>query len=170
MDIIGHVSVAKIVSGGQSGVDRAALDAALELQIPYGGWCPAGGAAEDMGTPPGLLEHYPQMSPTPSDDPAQRTKWNVRDSDATLILVLGSAEPLSPGTDLTRRLAVRMGKPCALVDLSQTSAASGVASFISSLGRPVLNVAGPRESQVPGVYAAAFALLTSGVLASETRR
>jgi hypothetical protein len=70
----------KIVSGGQSGVDRAALDVAIARGIPYGGWCPKGGWAEDMPAPPGLLAHYPHLRETPSADPAERTAWNVRDS------------------------------------------------------------------------------------------
>ena len=77
----------KIVTGGQTGVDRAALDAAIELGIPYGGWCPKGGWAEDLPTPPGLLALYPNLRETPDADPAQRTAWNVRDSDRLLILV-----------------------------------------------------------------------------------
>ena len=73
-----------IVSGGQTGVDRAALDAAIARGIAYGGWCPQGGWAEDCPEPPGVLARYPLLRETPSADPAQRTEWNVRDSDASL--------------------------------------------------------------------------------------
>ena len=76
--------VEKIVSGGQTGVDRAALDVALELGIPCGGWCPRGRRAEDGA----LSARYPLME-TPSDDYVQRTTWNIRDSDGTLILTRG---------------------------------------------------------------------------------
>ena len=79
----------RIVSGGQTGVDRAALDVAIELGIPYGGWCPRGGWAEDMPAPPGLLSRYPLLRETAGSDPAERTRLNVRDSDATLVLCPG---------------------------------------------------------------------------------
>src|SRR5262245_53687608 len=75
-----------IISGGQTGVDRAALDAAIALGIPYGGWSPKGGWAEDMPSPPGILAHYPALRETSSADPSERTELNVRDSDATLLL------------------------------------------------------------------------------------
>lgn len=150
-----------VVSGGQSGVDRAALDVAMELGIPYGGWCPSGGWAEDLTDAPGLLQRYPAFRPTPSDDPAQRTEWNVRDSDATLILYLGPADSLSPGTDLTRRLAERSGKPWLIADLSATDATVSIVRFVAGLDRGVLNVAGPRESQAPGIYMAARATLAT---------
>jgi hypothetical protein len=71
----------RIVSGGQTGVDRAALDVAVALGMPYCGWCPRGGWAEDMPEPPGVLARYPRLEETPSEDPAQRTRWNVRDSE-----------------------------------------------------------------------------------------
>jgi hypothetical protein len=72
----------KILSGGQTGVDRAALDVAIARAMPYGGWCPRGGWAEDFSDSPGLLATYPHLRETPSRDPAQRTDWNVRDADA----------------------------------------------------------------------------------------
>jgi hypothetical protein len=68
-------------------VDRAALDVGIALGLRQGGWCPSGGWAEDMPGPPGLLAHYPALKETPAIDPVQRTRWNVRDSDRTLILV-----------------------------------------------------------------------------------
>jgi hypothetical protein len=74
----------KVTSGGQSGVDRAALDAAIACGVDYGGWCPRGGWAEDFPQPPGLLANYPRLIETPSADPAQRTEWNVRDANAIL--------------------------------------------------------------------------------------
>ena len=77
----------KIISGGQTGVDRAALDAAIERGLSWGGWCPKGGWAEDFPDPPGLLAKYPRLKETPLPHPLQRTEWNVRDSDAALIIV-----------------------------------------------------------------------------------
>ncbi|HEY6920163.1 MAG TPA: putative molybdenum carrier protein, partial [Methyloceanibacter sp.] len=68
----------KILSGGQTGVDRAALDAAIERGIACGGWCPKGGWAEDMPRPPGVLARYPMLQETPLGDHVQRTEWNVR--------------------------------------------------------------------------------------------
>ena len=79
----------KLLSGGQSGVDRAVLDVAMERGIDYGGWCPKGGWAEDFPLPPGVLAKYPNLKETPLADPAQRTEWNVRDADACMI-VLGA--------------------------------------------------------------------------------
>src|ERR1700689_520924 len=68
----------KLLSGGQSGVDRAVLDVAIGRGIAYGGWCPKGGWAEDLPVPPGLLARYPMLKETPLADPAQGTEWNGR--------------------------------------------------------------------------------------------
>ena len=142
-----------ITSGGQTGVDRAALDTAIELGIPYGGWCPAGGRAEDLDSPPGLLDRYPGLRATPSADPAQRTEWNVRDCDATLVLLPGGVD--SPGTLLTETLARRMNRPFVRLDPRDSGATSAATAFISrNCSGGSLNVAGPRESGAPGVYAA----------------
>lgn len=146
-----------VVSGGQSGVDRAALDAAIALRIPYGGWCPAGGAAEDFPDPPGLLADYPELEATPSAGPAQRTEWNVRDSDATLVVRPTDAH--SPGTLLTEVVAGRLGRPWLRVDPSDKAAPAVARAFIEvecAGGR--LNLAGPRESESPGIYVAASRL------------
>src|SRR5262249_23041062 len=99
----------RIISGGQAGVDRAALDFAIAHGIAYGGWCPKGGWAEDMPDPPGLLRHYPLLRETPSSDPSKRTEWNVRDSDATL--VVSPPVVTSPGTDFAIRCAQKYLKP-----------------------------------------------------------
>jgi Circularly permutated YpsA SLOG family len=151
----------KIVSGGQTGVDRAALDAAIALGLPYGGWCPRGGWAEDFPTAPGLLARYPGLRETPSSDLAQRTEWNVRDSDRTLILVDARGLAVSPGTALTRRLAERYGRPHLMVDVDRADAADRVAAWLDETGSDLaLNVAGPRESSAAGIYDKALALLT----------
>ena len=99
----------KVVSGGQTGVDRAALDVALMLGIPCGGWCPKGRLAEDGVIPP----HYP-LRESDSRDYAYRTRLNVRDSDGTLILHRGV---LNGGTALTLRCARELGRPVFVVDL-----------------------------------------------------
>jgi hypothetical protein len=150
----------KIVSGGQTGVDRAALDAAMALGLPYGGWCPRGGWAEDCPTPPGLLASYPGLKETPSKDPARRTRLNVRDSDRTLILVDASGPTTSRGTALTLRLAGRYGRPHLLVDLDRSDAIDRIRAWLAEAGPDLtLNVAGPRESGAPGIYAKARAAL-----------
>jgi len=147
--------VARVVSGGQSGVDRAALDAALACGIPAGGWCPRGRGAEDGVIP----DRYP-LRETPSSDPAQRTEWNVRDSDGTLILHRG---PLSGGTALTADLVRRYGRALLHLDLDAArppvALAAEVRPWLEAQRIRVLNIAGPRESQVPGIGAAASALL-----------
>jgi hypothetical protein len=147
--------IARIVSGGQTGVDRAALEFGRRAGIPIGGWCPARGWAEDLVEPPGLLAAYPELHPTPSLDPRQRTRWNVRDSDATLILVRHGAA--SPGTGLTIDIAEELGRPHLVADVRDVDA---VRAWLAALpAHAVLNVAGPRESHAPGIDAEAGALL-----------
>jgi hypothetical protein len=141
----------KIVSGGQTGVDRAALDVALELGLPSGGWCPRGRKAEDGR----ISDHYPLVETT-SADYAQRTEWNVRDSDGTLVLTRG--EPAG-GTALTIELAQRLGKPCLVVDLNANPEAGMVRTWLGEQSIHVLNVAGPRASQSPGIHEAVQSFL-----------
>ncbi|HEX6987506.1 MAG TPA: putative molybdenum carrier protein [Planctomycetaceae bacterium] len=136
--------VRKVVSGGQTGVDRAALDVATELGIECGGWCPAGRGAED-----GRIDDRYPLTETPTSDTSERTAWNVRDSDGTLIL---ARRPLVGGTAETERLAARLGKPVLVVDPGDTSRIPAVAEWLAGRTISVLNVAGPRESTVPGVY------------------
>src|SRR5262245_26271348 len=112
----------KIISGGQSGVDRAALDAAIVLGVAYGGWCPKGGWAEDRPEPPGVLAAYPGLTETPLADPAQRTEWNVRDADACLIVVDARGLSASKGTALAHDVAGRYRKPVLVVDLGTPDA------------------------------------------------
>jgi len=147
----------RIRSGGQSGVDRAALDCAVEAGLAYEGWCPAGGWAEDYPNPPGLLTMYPLLIETPSSDPAQRTEWNVRDSDVTLVLFTGEPSSRSPGTVLTEEVAARLRRPCIKAPLMDSSQSHMVARALASIldDDGVLNVAGPRESEAPGAYSLA---------------
>jgi Circularly permutated YpsA SLOG family len=155
-----------IISGGQSGVDRAALDEAIARGIPYGGWCPRGGWAEDMPEPPGLLTTYPNFRETPSRDPAQRTERNVRDSDASLILVDASGVAVSGGTALAEKLAAQVGKPLKVADVGAADAAAKVRAWLAALlaahagEAPFrLAVGGPRESEARGIYGKARAVL-----------
>jgi len=148
--------IACLRSGGQTGADRAALDAGVECGVAVAGWCPAGGWAEDLPEPPGLLARYPRLRPTPSADPAVRTAWNVRDADATLVISLSSASP-SAGTELTVAAARGLSRPLLVTD--GTDVAS-VLDFLDAVGRGLtVNVAGPRESEAPGTYARTLALL-----------
>lgn len=138
-----------IWSGGQTGVDRAALDVALALGMLSGGWLPHGRMAEDGPLP----DRYAGMLETESARPDVRTRRNVRDSDATLIIAFG---PLTGGSALTRKAAELHGKPALVVDLRSSpldDAVQRTRAWLRSLPRPLrLNVAGPRESTAPGAY------------------
>lgn len=138
------MTVMTVISGGQTGVDRAALDVALELGLPCGGWCPKGRKAED-----GVLPSTYPLKETPSAEYAQRTTWNVRDSDGTLILTVG---PPTGGTWQTIDDAIRLRKPYLVVGLAAQPDISSVRAWIATNRIRVLNVAGPRESKCPGVY------------------
>ncbi|HEX9480766.1 MAG TPA: putative molybdenum carrier protein [Solirubrobacteraceae bacterium] len=155
------MSIGRIVCGGQSGVDRAALDVAIALGVCYGGWCPRGGWAEDMPEPPGLLVSYPELDETPAADPEQRTRWNVRDSDATLILT--APQVVSAGTALTLAAAMELGRELAVIDVARPE--PGLRDSLDLLaalpGDGSLNVAGPRESEAPGIYEATVMVLAS---------
>lgn len=145
----------KIVSGGQTGVDRAALDVALSLGIPCGGWCPRGRRAEDGAIP----SRYP-LAETPTARYPERTAWNVRDSDGTLVLHAGRPRG---GTALTLRLLARERKPTLQVDLDAAPDPGVVARWMASGAIRVLNVAGPRESECPGVGRRAKQFLESAL-------
>lgn len=141
----------KIVSGGQTGVDRAALDVAIELGLECGGWCPKGRRAEDGP----ILAKYPLVK-TPTSEYSQRTEWNVRDSDGTLILY---RERLFGGTELTMELAQKLHKPFLLVDIAKAAKAELVQDWIENNNFKILNVAGPGEESEPGIYHSAQEVL-----------
>ena len=158
------MTVRKIVSGGQTGVDRAALDCAIELGIPHGGWCPAGRKAEDGPIP----EKY-NLRETDSARYDVRTKRNVKDSDGTLIASHG---PLTGGTLLTVRTAERLGRPVLIVDLQTDDSQrqlQSVLNWLESQQLKILNVAGPRESTCPGITKEAFEFLQSAFAASKRK-
>ena len=141
----------RIVSGGQTGVDRGALDAALAAGFSCGGWCPAGRAAED-GT---IDARYPVVE-LANAGYRERTIQNVADSDATLIVYFAD---LHGGTELTLLACVRRGKPYKLVDAAEIAAertAAIAVAFVQRHDASTLNVAGPRESHAPGAHAYAF--------------
>ena len=162
----------KIISGGQSGVDRAALDAAVALGIDYGGWCPKGGWAEDYPELPGVLAAYPNLTETPLADPAQRTEWNVRDADACLIVLDARGLPVSKGTALAHELAGRYRKPLLVVDLNAKDAIERAGDWIVARGRefgPAVSLAigGPRESEAPGIYDRALVFIRAVLTRAE---
>ena len=148
----GKHRIAQIISGGQSGVDRAALDVALALGIPCGGWCPKGRRAED-----GAIDTRYPLKETESAHYRERTTHNVDSADGTLILARGT---LSSGTALTHRLAHAAGKPCLVLDLRKHPDAREVISWITQHHIKTLNIAGPRASQHPEIYADARCFLS----------
>ena len=156
----------KIISGGQTGVDRAALDVAIERQMAWGGWCPKGGWAEDLPNPPGLLARYAKLKETPLPHPLQRTRWNVRDSDATLIITDHDGMSVSIGTMRAHHCAHRYAKPLLVVQASAPEAADQAATWLRAQRERfgphmTLGVGGPRESEAPGIYAQAKVLIVS---------
>ncbi|HUJ70476.1 MAG TPA: putative molybdenum carrier protein [Syntrophorhabdales bacterium] len=146
--------VGRIVSGGQTGVDRGALDFAISRGIEHGGWVPKGRKAEVGALPPMY-----NVRETETRRYAERTRKNVLDSDGTLIVREGG---LSGGTALTKLLALRAGKPLLVIDISRTAiddAVKVIRLWVEENAISVLNVAGPRESQRPGIYERTRALL-----------
>lgn len=136
----------KIVSGGQTGVDRAALDFALRHGYEHGGWCPLGRRAEDDVIP---LAY--QLHETDSPDYGERTEKNVVDADATLIVA--REKELSGGTAFTRTCAEQHNRPVLVICERDgvAKSAAAVSKFLKQNQVRTLNVAGPRESQAPGI-------------------
>jgi len=146
--------VSKIVSGGQTGADRAALDAAIDLDIPHGGWVPLGRKAEDGAVP----EKY-RVQEMETETYSERTEQNVIDSDGTLILSHGQ---LTGNSALTERLAKKHRRPCLHIDFNKANAfkaAQDINRWIQESGIKILNVAGPRASEDPKIYDAAYKAL-----------
>jgi len=138
--------LSKIISGGQTGADRAALDWAIERGIPHRGWCPKGRKAEDR-----VIDPRYDLTETPSGDYSQRTEWNVRDSDGTAVFSIRGE--LRGGSLLTVEIAERYNKPVIHLRRDErTNHAHELRSFIYEFDISVLNVAGPRASEEPGVY------------------
>jgi hypothetical protein len=149
------IKLAKIISGGQTGADRAALDAAIDSGMDYGGAIPRGRKTE-AGP---LAAQYKKMTELVSPLYRVRTKHNVLTADGTLIFSYGT--PIG-GTGLTVKLARDNDRPFLVVDLDKESAASAaalIASWLKKINPAVLNVAGPRESEHPGTYQKVFSIL-----------
>ncbi len=140
-----------LCSGGQTGVDRATLDVALAARLRVTGWCPRGRKAEDGP----LEEHYP-LQETPSAEYSQRTDWNIRDSEGTLVLFYGETDP---GTALTIKKANQRSRPLLVVDLAEPLDCDIILRWVWRSKIQHLNVAGPRESYCPGIYQAARVFL-----------
>jgi len=149
----------RIISGGQTGADRAALDAALKFKIPHGGWIPRGRLAED-----GRLADIYKLKEMPTDSYSARTEQNVIDSDGTVIFSHGMP---SGGTEYTREMALKHGKQMLCIDLnlmSLSAAAWTITAWIQSQNIQNLNVAGPRASEDPGIYGDVFRIIEAVVL------
>ena len=146
----------KIISGGQTGVDRAALDAAIRMGIPHGGWIPKGRLTEE-----GPLPETYRLDEMETDSYPDRTEKNVVVSDGTLII---SRSPLTGGTEYTRKMILKHGKQMLHIDpalhANPLDAASLVSSWIEMHNIEVLNVAGPRAGKDPGIYMEALGIIT----------
>lgn len=141
-------TIVKLVSGGQTGADRAGLDFAIAHGIPHGGWCPNGRKAED-----GPISAAYQLKETPRADYLQRTEWNVRDTDGTVIFTVSAV--LSGGSKRTSQFTEKHGKPCLHLSANGSGDTSAILlrQFIDRHGIRVLNVAGSRGSKEPDVVA-----------------
>ena len=152
----------KIIGGGQTGVDRSALDVAIALNFTYGGWCPRGRRAED-----GIIDpvKYANLKETSTDRYPQRTEMNVRHSDGTLIIMNGSKDEMGNGTKLTIRMAEKHRKPLFIVNLSEKEEniqhESQVIEWLNANKIEILNIAGPREQTTKGIYKQAEEFLRS---------
>lgn len=153
-------TVVEIRTGGQSGADRGAFDAARDMGVPISGWCPIGGWAEDYPDAPGLLADYPEMIECDSELPIRRTELNIRDSSACV--VMNANAPVSPGTDNGMSFFDDYGVPYCYFNLDVASTPSGFESEMDKVfewldelpddGNFVLGVGGPRASEYDGVY------------------
>ena len=152
----------KIISGGQTGVDLAALDVALTLGMPCGGFCPKGRKSE-YGTIP---EKYP-LTESHSDKYPVRTELNVKTSDGTLILIAGQPDR---GTQLTIDLCKRHNKPCLVIDLNDEESRVDMKTWINKNGLGTLNIAGNRESVSTGIHEKAYQFLLTKLSATDLHR
>ncbi len=146
--------IKKIVSGGQTGVDRAALDVAIQFHIPHGGWCPKNRKAED-----GIIPSSYCLQETESEDYKQRTELNICDADGTLILVTELPAAVTDGTIFMINLVQQRHKPYLIIDLSDEHHTHKVVEWLKRNDIEILNIGGPRESQRPGIYQLSFYFL-----------
>ena len=155
--------IVRIISGGQTGADRAAIDFAIEHNIPYSGWIPRGRKAED-----GRLSEKYRLKEMPTDSYPKRTEMNIQDSDGTLIISHGK---LTGGSALTRELAKRYKKPWIHLDMNKLSlseASDILQAWMKKNQVNNLNVAGPRASKDPMIYETTFDVLESALAKKST--
>ncbi len=139
------MSITKIISGGQTGADRAGLDVALVHDFPHGGWCPKGRKAEN-----GPIDAQFDLTETPSANYLQRTEWNVRDTDGTIVFTM--ANEITGGSMRTLGFAKKHQKPCLHVSQADSKPPESlVTEFIKQHDIKLLNIAGSRESKEPGI-------------------
>jgi predicted Rossmann fold nucleotide-binding protein DprA/Smf involved in DNA uptake len=141
--------ISKIISGGQTGVDRAALDVAIKLGITHGGWCPKGRLAED-----GIIQEKYKLSETSSSIYQQRTRMNIQDSDITLIVIKNIK--WGSGTLFTKDMCIKMQKKFAVLDVDELTDPKPIRHWLMEQEAEILNVAGNRESTSPGIYQDAY--------------
>ena len=156
------MGITKIISGGQTGADRAGLDVAILHDFPHGGWCPKGRKAED-----GSIDAKFHLTETPSANYLQRTEWNVRDTDGTIVFTI--AKEISGGSMRTVDFAKNHKKPCLHVSQAESNdPASSVRDFITQHDIKLLNIAGSRESKEPGINEWVKAVLDRAMFWSES--
>ncbi len=159
-------AIVKVISGGQSGADRGAMDAARDCGVRVGGWCPAGGWAEDMPEPPGVRALYPEMVETPLADVVQRTEWNIRDSTCCVVLNT-QKRGTSHGTDIGYACYKKYGIPYFEIVLdgpeSIDAQVDRACAWLHELDEDaiVFGVGGPRASEYPGIYDIAYRAVTA---------
>ncbi len=149
--------IERIVSGGQTGADRAAIDVAIQLGYECGGWVSRGRLDENGVIP----DSYPNLVETEDEQPETRTEFNIRDSDATVIFSHG---PLFGGSEYTKLKADESGKPNLHIDLTKRTvpeALQDLRSWLADVGPRVINVAGPRASDDPEIYGKTRLILES---------
>ena len=151
------IGLRKVISGGQTGVDQAALRAAKDCGVEIGGWCPPGRVSEDGPIPAAFpLKETPQeRSPDAPDVPrSQRTQWNVRDADGTLVIGTGDA-----GTKWTIECTKRYKRPLLVCEVDEADAEKQIQQWIVEEHIRILNVAGPSEAVMPGIGEHTYILL-----------
>ena len=154
----------RVISGGQTGVDQAALRAARDCGVEIGGWCPPGRVCEAGVIPKEFpLKETPQeRSPVAPDVPrSQRTEWNVRDSDGVLVIVDGNPtdRPADPGTDWAMKCAARFEKPLLICEVEDPDAERKIRDWLEAAPIGTLSVGGPSERSSPGIGERAYVLL-----------
>jgi hypothetical protein len=154
----------KIISGGQTGVDRSALDIAIELKLPHGGWCPKGRKAED-----GIIPSKYELVETDSTEYAIRTEWNIRDSDATIIITVKNREAIQDGTRFTVEKVLELEKPYFIIYVDIPLDAEKISQWLYDHKIDTLNFAGPRESSVNGIYQQSCSIIKEILLAYQRK-